>query len=404
MSRLGHSFKAGRLSIPPFLGADSFFHRELTSADTVAADQSPAQHLANACHYGYTGGYTWQGYTGPGYGNANWPDSIGFNGPDALSAPIYCVRPSDPTQNITLQTVSFYWGSSPYNHYANLNGLETHLASVPIPDKTLCPRITGTNDIWSGGTDQYCCIWNLDTDEWWDFWVLSNNKTSVQQFTGTTWNAGYGGYIPNVSKSKGVFANQWGARACSLSMAAGVLTMQDLRDVAAGGSINHALCVACGTTSGPNTQVAPATRSDGQGPLGNYYPPTIPSGFPNAGQPNPAYHQDAVREGQRFRFPVGTTAAAGTNITDWPLAREITRAIENYGLYIVDTTGGVAMFMEDRRTVGSPYHLQGADASYPWSLTWPGGDPRYGGAALTTGWTVLNQVPWKLLQALDPPN
>lgn len=180
--------------------------------------------------------------------------------------------------------------------------------------------------------------------------------------------------------------------------------MQDLRNVAAGSTIEHALCVASGCTGGPNTQVAPATRSDGQGPLGNYYPATIPNGYPNAGQPNPAYHRDVVYEAQRFRFPEGTTAAAGTNVTSYPLAREITRAVERYGVCVVDTTAGVGMFTEDARTMGSPYHLQGPDAVDPWSLSWPGGDPRYGGAALTTGWTVLNQLPWYLLQALAPVN
>lgn len=385
-----------------FLSPTSFFNRPLGSADTLAADQSPAGMLANAINYGNPGYANWNGYAGPGFGNANWPWSIGFNGPNSYSAPIYAVRPSDPAQNITFETVSFYWGSSPnLNHYANLSGLETHLAAVPIPDKALCPRITGTNDIWSGGTDQYCCIWNLDTDEWWDFWVLSNNKTAVQQFTGTTWNAGYGGYIPNVSQSSGVFAHDWGARACSLSMAGGVITMQDLRDVAAGGTINHALCVASGI-NGFGAPVPPATRSDGYSG-GNSYPKLIPAGFPNAGQPNPAYQVDQTHEAQRFRFPEGMTANAGSNVTSYPLAREITRAIETYGLYIVDTTGGVAMFTEDLRTVGSPYHLQGAEAPNPWSLTWPGNDPRYGGQPISSGWTVLHQVPWQSLQALNPP-
>lgn len=385
----------------PFLSPTSFFNRPLSATDTLAADQSPAGMLANAINYANPNYQHWHGYTGPGYGNANWPWSIGFNGPSTYGAPIYCVRPSDPKQNITHQTVSLYYGSSPnYHHYANLSGLETHLAAVPIPDKTLCPRITGTGDIWSGGTDQYCCIWNLDTDEWWDFWVLSNNKTAVQTFTGTTWNAGYGGYIPNVSKSTGVFAHNWGGRACSLSMGGGVITMQDLRDIAAGGTINHALCIAVGI-NGWGNPIPPATRSDGYSG-GNSNPIHIPAGFSNAGQPNPAYQVDQLHESQRFRFPQGTLANASSNVTDYPLAREIVRAIENYGLYIVDTTGGVAMFTEDDRTIGSPYHLQGANAPHPWTLTWPGNDPRYAGQPRTTGWTVLNTLPWHQLQTLTP--
>lgn len=404
MSRLGRTFKAGRPNVPPFLSPTSFFNRPLGITDEVATDQSPAQHLANQCYYAYQGGaYTWQGYSGPGYGGANWPDSIGFNGPSKYSVPIYCVRPSVASQNITHQTVSFYWGSGPYNHYANLSGLETFLASVPLPDKTQCPNITGTGDyvdIWSGGTDQYCAIWNLDSDEWWEFWLLSNNKSDVQAFTGTTWNAGYGGYIPNVSTCNGTIPHIWGARACSVHLAGGIITMQDLRDVANGGTINHALCVASGCTGG-GSGIAPATRADGEGALGNYFPATIPSGYPNAGATNPAYHQDVVYEAQRFRFPANIDLSS-SNLTSYPLALAISRAIRDYGLYVVDTTAGVGMFMEDYRTIGSPYHLQGPSAVDPWTLTWPGGDPRYGGSALGTGWTVLNNVPWAQLQALNP--
>jgi hypothetical protein len=388
----------------PFLSPTSFFNRPLGDGDTLSADQSTAGMLANAINYANQSYAHWYGYTGPGYGKANWPWSVGFNGPGTYGAPIYCVRPSDPSQNITHQTVSFYWSdSSGLHRYANLNGLETYLAAVPLPDKALCPMITGGvnyTDVWSGGTDQYCCIWNLDTDEWWDFWVLSNNKTNVQAFTGTTWNAGYGGYIPNVSKSSGVFAHSWGARACSLSMAGGVITMQDLRDVQAGGTINHALCFATGI-NGWGTPVRPATRGDGYSG-GNSWPPAIPSSFPNAGQTNPAYQHDQLHESNRFRFPAGSTEANLAALNPYPLAREICRAIEVYGFYDVDTTGGVGVFMEDDRTVGSPYHLQGASAPHPWSLSWPGGDPRYGGQPRSSGWTVLNNLPWNLLQALTP--
>ncbi len=380
-----------------FLSPTGPFQRALGAGDTLSADQTTAHAIANAMHYADQGYTHWQGYTGPGYGSANWPYSVGFNGPSTYGAPIYCVRPSDPTQNITHQTVSFYYGSSPnYHHYANLSGLETYLAAVPFPDVTLCPSAGG--QLWSGGTDQYLCIWNLDTDEWWDFWLLSNDRAAVQAFTGTTWNAGYGGYAAGASGWNGIFAHNWGGRASSLSMGAGVITMQDLRNVNAGGTINHALCIATGI-NGYGAAVAPATRGDGYSG-GNSWPPTIPSGFPGAGGANPAYQVDQVHEANRWRFPVGTTAALAS---PYPLAREICRAIETYGFYDVDTTGGVAFFMEDGRTVGSPYHLQGAAAPDPWNLTWPGGDPRYAGQPITTGWTVLNTLPWHLLQALDPP-
>lgn len=407
MSRLDRTFKAGRGSVPPFYHPTSFFSRPLGPTDTLAADQTPAQHLGNQINYGRQSGWSWgTAYTGPGYGNYQWPGSVAFNGPGSFSHPVFCVRPSVAAQQITYQKVSLYYGSGPYFSYspAQLAGIDAHLASVPIPNKALCPAITGSGsyaDIWAGGSDQSCFIWNLDTDEGFEFELLSNNKSAVQSSTGTTWNALWAGYIPSVSAFMGVLPNQWGARACSLGEIGGLITMQDLRDVAKGGAINHAIVIACPMNGGTSAPVAPATRSDGPGPNGNNVA-TIPNGFPGAGGANPAYHQDVTWEAQRFRFPASLNLDANGSITPYPLALAIARAIQTYGLYITDTAGAVGFYFEDDRTVGSPYHMQGATAVHPWSLSWPGGDPRYGGAAIGTGFTVLNQLPWSQLQALNP--
>lgn len=397
MSRLSRIQKGGRASIPPYYLPSSIFNRQLGPSDSLAADQTPAAHLANQINYGRQAGYTFQGYTGVGYGLYPWPASVGWNGA-SYSFPTYVVDNSTPKQPIGL----FYTTSGVDYKYAAgyQNNLQSYTLNVPIPDKTLCPAITGTDpytDIWAGGTDQEIFIWNRDTDEGWEFWALTNSNAGATALTGYTWNAKYAGYIPSVSNFNGVFPNQWGARACSLGGAGGMLTMQDLRDVHAGGRINHAMCFACAFNGGAGTQVAPATRSDGTGPNGNNVA-TIPTGFPSAGAANPAYHQDVLSEGMRFRFPANVDLSG---LVD-PLSIAIAEAIRDYGLIDVDTTGAVSFYMEDPRTVGSPYHLQGPSVGDPRNLTWPGGN-WYTATVNTNGSTsILAPLPWDQLQVLTP--
>lgn len=369
----------------------SFFNRQL---DTLAADQSPAQNLANQVYYGKAG-HVFNGYSGVGYGNYAWPYSLGFNGPSAFSHPIFCVHPSLGSSNCVPQQVALYYnsGGRQYAWGQGATNLQSHMNAVPIPVASNCPLITGTGNwanIWSGGTDHSCFIWNLDTDEGYEFWELSNTVPTIlqSQFPGTTWSAQYGGYIPKVSQFTGVLPNNWGSRGCSLGEVGGLITMQDLNDVFNGLPINHAL--ACAVPMNGGRGVLPATRGDGPGPNGNNVPKT-PSGAPN-----PAYQHDVTFEAQRFRFPADVDLSAVT----YPLGRAIAGAIRDHGLYITDTAGAVALYLEDMRTIGSPYNTAANPFSLNWSTIQQGTDPRWG--ALPTGNTVLHQLPWNQLQALNP--
>jgi hypothetical protein len=376
---------AGNWHVPPYYSRSSVFNRPLGDSDVVSADQTPAHNLANQIQYGRQGRAPF-GYQGVGYGRYQWPASVGFN-LSTFSFPIYVVDSSTPRQKVGL------WNpgnpNTPFgSEYANI---QQFYNAVPIPDKAMCPRITGTypeKDIWTpdeGG----CVIWARDTDEAWELYGTSNTgPLDMQQAMGCTWLARGAGYIVSMRAFNGCFANKWGARATSLGAIGGVITMQDLRDVHAGGEINHSLCIAAGFNAGVGTQVAPASRSDGIGPNNVA---TIPTGYPGAGGPNPAHGFDVTHEGSRYRLPadVNLSAIPATNL----LGAAVARCLRTYPLMIVDTTGACALYVEDPRTQRSPYHLQGADAVDPLTLDWPGG-------RLFTG--ALNDVPWDQLQALDP--
>lgn len=402
MSRLGRTFKAGRESIPPFYGATNLFSRQLGSGDVVSADQTSAAALANQLQYGRQSGYTFQGYGGIGYGFYNWPATVAFN-VYTVSHPVWCVRPSVASQEITMEAVGI-WSRYPYAWIGNstAGGLQTYLTQVPIPNKALAPFcVTYGQDIWAAGSDQSCCIWNLDTDEMYEFWAMGNTLTpSALTDLGYSWSAGWAGYIPNASKFNGVFANNWGSRACSLGEVGGLITMQDLRDIFYGGRINHAIAMAAVNVDS-SSYVAPASRGDGSG---NTTPASIPAGYPSAGSANPAHGAgiDVVGEGMRFRFPANVDLSGCT----YPLSLEIGRAIRDYGLIITDGAGVNSFYIEDPRTVGSPYHMQGASAVNPFGLNWAsiqtGSDPRWGdGTNLPSSGNVLNQLPWGQLQVLN---
>lgn len=378
----------------------SFFNRQL---DTLAADQSPAQHLANQLNYGRQSGFTFQGYAGVGYGNSQWPYSLGFNGPKTWSHPVYNVKPSDPSHRASIQKVGLYFmsGGKPVSYAPGaLLNLQSHLNAVPIPDKTLCPMITGTypmTDIWAEGSggakDAHCFIHNVDSDEGYGFFELTNNYAAAQAVTGCVWTAQEAEYYPSLSNADGILPYYWGSRACSLGEVGGLITMQDLVDVFNGKPINHAIAIACPMNGGSG--VAPAVRGDGPGPNGNNVP-KIPAGFPGATGANPAYQHDVTFEGQRFRFPSGVDLSA----VGYPLGRAIAGAIRDRGLVITDTSGAVAFYLEDMRSIGSPYNSTPNPFSLNWASIQQGTDPRWG--ALPTGQTVLHQLPWAQLQALDP--
>jgi hypothetical protein len=372
---------------PIYYSAGSVFNRPLGAGDVVSADQTPAHNLANQIQYGRQG-RTPFGYTGVGYGHYQWPGSIGFN-MSTFSFPIYAVTNATPLQKVGLWHPGVNGGAN-YPFGADFANIQQFYNAVPIPDKTLCPRITGTApnvDLWSPSENGFV-IWNRDTDEAWEMYGASNTgPLDMQTAMNCTWLARAGGYIPSMTAFNGCFLNKWGARATSLGAIGGMITMQDLRDVFNGGDINHSLCIAASFNAGVGTQVAPASRSDGVGPNNVA---TIPSGYPGAGGANPAYGLDVTHEGARYRLPVDVdlSGISATNL----LGAAVARCLREYPLMIVDTTGACALYVEDPRTQGSPYHLQGPNAVDPLTLPWPG--------HLFTG--SLNEVPWDALQVLDP--
>lgn len=404
----------------PFYASTSFWNRKL---DASVTSTGPWSAPADVINYGRQptdqcagqGSYAWNGnagYTGIGYGPYNEKYATTFNY-ESYSMPIYCVDPKRDTP-ITVGII---------NHQGTLakkdpNGIQELCNAVPWPDISKCPRLDGTkpagtamSNLAADGTDKDVVILAKSDpslpyyDICWEFWVCEggNNPYTAAQNLWTPpvpWTAGNAGYFgpetTPLSQSNGIVPNgtSWGIRAVGLGALGGLIALQDLRNVFNGGQINHAIAIAMPITTGGH--YAPAVRGDGTHGSGNWTQ-TIPAGFPGAGSANPAYGHDQTTEGIRFSFDPSVDPDA----CSMPLARELTRAIRDYGCFIIDTAGCASFYIEDGRTLGSPYHIDGPDAVDPFALDWasiqpksvngkPSGNPLWDG----DGNPIIWQMPW----------
>jgi len=168
----------------------------------------------------------------------------------SYSVPIYTVSDTQATVKVAYEI--------PYGGKAN-PALEAAWDAVPLPAEAKPAR----------GTDRHLVVWQPSTDKLWEFWGLEK--------TGAGWQAKWGGAIEKASSDSGAYGPEawpgaqpgWGASASSLSIAGGLITLEDLEK----GQINHALAIAL-----PNVRAgvyaSPAQRSDG----GSTEPLSLPEG------------------------------------------------------------------------------------------------------------------------------
>jgi hypothetical protein len=250
-------------------------------------------------------------------------------GPDILttgwSVPIYTVPADQSTVKVTLEGVS------------PSRALQSAWDAVPLPADAQP----------AAGTDKHLLVWQPSTDKLWEFWRLEQTPTG--------WRATWGGAMRNVSTSPGVYGRKswpgaspyWGASASSLSIAGGLITLEDLEK----GVINHALAIGI-----PNVRTgaysSPARRTDGK-----------------------STDRLSLPEGAHLRLDPSLDLAA----LHLPrLTLMIAEAAQRYGIVIRDGAGNVVFYAQDPTPTGTePYagphgYFEGKTpgqllASFPWS-------------------------------------
>jgi hypothetical protein len=156
------------------------------------------------------------------------------------SVPIYTVPANEPTVKV---------GASSGSGASSSAALQAAWRAVPLP--------AGAHP--ANGTDKHLVVWQPSSDRLWEFWKLERASTGG-------WQASWGGAIEHVSSNPGVYGPEawpgatsgWGASSTSLSIAGGLITLEDVER----GVINHALAIAIPRPRA-GVYALPAQRTDG---------------------------------------------------------------------------------------------------------------------------------------------
>jgi hypothetical protein len=200
----------------------------------------------------------------------------------------------------------------------------------------------------ASGSDGHLVLWQPSSDRLWEFWRLVHDNRG--------WRASWGGSMQNASSSPGVYGPEawpgatrsWGASASSLSIAGGVVTLEDLER----GEINHALAIATPNIRG-GVFALPAQRTDGE----SSSPLSLPEGA--------RLRLDPALDLGSLRLP--------------PVTRMLAEAAQRYGILVRDGAPAVTSFYaQDPTALGTdPYAGPGGyfhgwepselAAAFPWS-------------------------------------
>jgi hypothetical protein len=165
----------------------------------------------------------------------------------AYGVPIYTVPAGQPTVRVTLAEVP-QGGVTAADRIEAAPALQSAWSAVPLP----------SNALPASGTDRELVVWQPSADRLWEFWQLVHGPDG--------WSASWGGAMRRVNRNSGVYGSEawpgaksdWGASASSLSIAGGLIMLEDLEL----GQINHALAIAVPEVRG-GVYASPARRTDG---------------------------------------------------------------------------------------------------------------------------------------------
>ena len=227
------------------------------------------------------------------------------------------------------------------------------LASVLAYGVPLPPSVAG-----GGGSDNDLAIVDVNGNHYWDLYQFSTAPDGSFQcnWGGAANQASFGGVFDE-SSYPGFSQANWGATACSLALAGGVMLISELN----AGVIPHALGIVV-PYAGANPQfVKPAQRGDGDSP--------DPYGLP---------------EGLRLRLDP-TVNVAALNLP-W-MAGVMAQAAQTYGIFITNQTHvGTGFLAQSAQSAGVP-------------------DPYYGPTGFLRGMTtrqVASAFPWQYIQVVAP--
>jgi hypothetical protein len=177
----------------------------------------------------------------------------------------------------------------------------------------------------AAGSDGHLVVWQPHSDRLWEFFQLRRESGG--------WRASWGGAMRHVSSDPGAYNRHvwpgsqpwWGASASSLSIAGGLITLEDLEKR----EINHALAISLPEVRA-GAYSLPARRTDGN----SSSPLTLPEGA--------HLRLDPRLDLSSLHLP-------------W-LTRLIAEAAQRYGIFVRDRAADVTFYAQDPTPTGTdPY-------------------------------------------------
>jgi hypothetical protein len=225
--------------------------------------------------------------------------------PDQYALPVYYFSDQTPRRTVTFSgSFSAYDGG---DNSRTTPGYGATVTNVPIP----------ADAVQSAGSDGQIVFWDPTTGVEWSFWQFDRTASGYTATNGVRYRTTAGSY--------GRFADGKAGRGGGTPYFAGLIRGWEI----AQGRIDHA--IAFSYASPASGVVYPATKSDGAGVTGVDAP-----------------------EGTRFQLDPSLTEA---DFQAWGLAPEakvIARALQRYGMYVIDNGGSSKVYMEDRLTAKWP--------------------------------------------------
>jgi hypothetical protein len=258
--------------------------------------------------------------------SGTWMRAIADNGlpltsnVDQYTIPIYLFDSATPLRTVKLS-----------GHFSTYDaGDDSRKGTGTAPTITGVPIPNGASQ--SAGDDGQIVLWD----------PVSGTEYSFFQFAkgvDGTYSATNGYRYHTTNGYFGRFADGQAGRGAGTPYSAGLVRKWEINQ----GRIDHALAFAYRSPS-PELRY-PASKSDGDGVAG-VDPP----------------------EGARLQLDPSLTDADFTRWGLSPAAKTIARALQRYGMYVVDNSGSSKIFLEDRMTAGWGPEIEGdLPSRIPWS-------------------------------------
>jgi len=164
--------------------------------------------------------------------------------------------------------------------------------------------------------DAHLCIINESRTRAWDFWAVREYREALVVSSAVEWDLTGPGYGE---------PGGGGCRAAGFPLIAGLIRHEEIM----AGRIDHALCFACTICAANEYVYPPATETDGQ-----------------------CRDPRALPEGVRFQLDPKLDLSA---LDLKPAAGVIARALQEYGMFLGDVSGGFGLYAEN--FIGKPKNL-----------------------------------------------